>query len=59
MMFRGKLSIGKSGPSCLSISLRMLMSFWFIAPIRGAVIVYVMRKIMTPMIKIIQLDKNS
>jgi len=41
--FSGVVRMGASGPSGLSISFRFVMSFWLIAPISGAVIMYVAR----------------
>jgi len=48
-----------SGPSSFSISLRFLVSVLFIAPISGAVVVYVVRKIAAPTISFIQLNRLS
>jgi len=59
MMFRGMLKSGASGPSALSISLKFLVSVLFIAPMSGAVVVYVVRKINAPMISFIQLNRLS
>lgn len=38
MIFRSMLKMGTNGPSALSISLRFLVSVWFMAPISGAAI---------------------
>jgi len=43
IMLRGIFMIGVNGPSVFSISFRFFVSVWFIAPISGAVIMYVDR----------------
>jgi len=59
MMVRRMLKRGATGPRALSISFRFLMSGLFIAPISGAVVVYVIRKIAAPTISFIQLGRLS
>ena len=54
-MFRGMLKIEAKGPRAFNISLRFLVSSLLIAPIRGAVTRYIVRKIIVPRIKVIQL----
>jgi len=59
MRYSGRVKRGASGPSSLSISFRFCMSVLFTAPISGAVVVYVVRKIAAPTISFIQLNRLS
>ena len=45
------------GPSSLITSFRFCVSVLFIAPVRGAVVAYAVRKIVVPMISFIQLGR--
>lgn len=53
-MFNGTFRSGVNGPNVFIISFRFLVSSLVIAPINGAVIRYVIRKIVAPMIRVIQ-----
>ena len=59
MMFSGRVKRDAKGPSALSICLRFLVSVLLMAPIRVAVVVYVVRKINAPTISFIQLNRLS
>ena len=47
--------MGASGPNVFTISFRYCMSVLFIALSSGAVMIYAVRKIIVPMIRVIQL----
>ena len=57
IIFSGVVRIGLSGPSVFSSSFRFWVSFLFIAPMSGAMIMYVARYIVAPKIRVSQFGK--
>ena len=55
----GRLKMGASGPNVFTISFRYCTSVLFTAPTSGAVIIYAARKIIAPIIRVIQLARFS
>jgi len=55
----GRLKMGASGPNVFTISFRYCMSVLFIALSSGAVMIYAARKIIVPIIRVIQLARFS